>query len=71
MSAIQLVGVVVLVLGVVVLGLGINAANSLTEQVVEGLTGRFTERTTWYILAGIAMIVAGLALALFGRQRRT
>lgn len=67
MNATQIVGIVLLAIGIVLLGFGINSSQALTEKVMEGVTGRYTENTMWYIIGGIALIVGGGALAFFNR----
>lgn len=56
-------GLILLACGLVALGFGINSSQALTEQVVEGVSGRYTENTMLYIFGGIAMIIGGGALA--------
>lgn len=67
----RIVGVILLVVGVGMLLFGLNAADSLTEEVAESLTGRYTNATTWYILGGLAMSLLGGAITLVsgGRTR--
>lgn len=69
MSPMRILGLVVLVIGVVLLVFGINATHSIGERVTEGVTGKYTSGTMWYIIAGIAGIVVGGALAGFGGTR--
>lgn len=69
MSPQRIAGIVLLVLGVVLLVFGVNASNSLADQVSEGLIGRFTEKTMWYIVGGIVLGLAGLVLTLVGVKR--
>lgn len=63
MSAQRIIGIVFLVLGVALLVIGLNASDSVADQVSETFTGRFTDKTTWYILGGIGMGILGLLLA--------
>lgn len=63
----RLLGLVLLAVGIVLLGFGINASQAVTEKVVEGVTGHYTDHTMWYIIGGIAMIVGGGVLALIGK----
>lgn len=56
-------GLVLLAVGLVIFGFGINASMSLTDQVVEGVSGRYSNTTMWYILGGLAMVVAGGSMA--------
>lgn len=62
----RILGIVILVVGVVLLLFGINSTQAVTEKVVEGFTGRFTANTMIYLIGGIAMIVGGGALVIFG-----
>lgn len=63
----RILGIVVLVVGLLLLVFGLNSSCTVTEKVVEGVTGRFTDNTMWYIIAGAAMSIGGLALTLFKR----
>jgi hypothetical protein len=67
MTMTRVMGLVLLAVGVLLLMLGLTATDSLMEQISQMVTGHFTERTTWYIVGGIAALVCGAALALFGR----
>lgn len=68
MNAWQILGLVVLVVGIVLLVMGINASQAVGEEVREGLTGRFSSTVQWYIILGIAAIVGGGLLAIFGNR---
>lgn len=67
MGSSKLLGIILLVVGVIVLIFGFNASQSLGDQVTETLTGRFTDKTMWYIIGGTVAVVAGSFLAL-GRK---
>jgi uncharacterized membrane protein len=67
----RIIGLVILAIGVVLLIIGINASHSVSERIFEGFTGKFTDQTTWYLIGGIAAIVGGAALCLFGRRCST
>jgi len=69
MNTQRILGLVLLVVGVIILLFGLNASESLTDTVNEGVTGRYTDKTMWYIVGGAALSVAGGALALFGGGR--
>lgn len=66
MSQQRIVGIVLLVLGVVILLFGLNASDSLGDQVSEAVTGRFTDKTMWYIIGGIGLAVVGVLMSLMG-----
>ena len=65
MQSNKLIGVVLLVVGAILLYFGLQASESVGEQLTEAVTGRFTEETMWYIIGGAAAAVAGLYLVLF------
>jgi hypothetical protein len=60
------VGIVLLVIGSILLIVGVNASNSMTDQLSQTFTGRFTQATTWYIIGGIASALLGALLVFFG-----
>jgi len=66
MSPQCIIGGVVLVVGIVLLIVGLNASDSLADQVSETFTGRFTRATTWYIIGGIAAGALGVLMVAFG-----
>lgn len=70
MNSRRTLGVILLFLGLVFFLVGLNATDSLAEEVSEGLTGRYTEQTTWNLLVGLAMALVGGALALVGGGER-
>jgi hypothetical protein len=61
-----MLGIGLLILGVILLVMGMNSSHSMADQVSNTFSGRFTERTTWYIIGGIALGLLGLAMALLG-----
>jgi hypothetical protein len=69
MSSQRILGFVLLVVGVILLIFGLNASDSPADTVSEGLTGRFTDRTMWYLVGGAALAVLGAALAFFRGRR--
>jgi len=58
-----MVGIVLVVIGVVLVVIGLNASDSVADQVSETFTGKFTESTTWYIVGGIGLAILGVLLA--------
>jgi drug/metabolite transporter (DMT)-like permease len=66
MSPQRILGIVLLVVGVVVLVIGMNASHSVSDQVSNTFTGRFTGTTMWYILGGLAAGIVGLLMVVFG-----
>lgn len=68
MAISKLLGLVLLVGGVIALYFGFNATESLGEQVVEGVTGKYTDDTMMYLIGGGIAAAAGLALLIFGKK---
>ena len=52
--------VVLLVAGLVVLGLGINAANSVSSETAEAFTGTPTDKAMWLMIGGGVLALVGL-----------
>lgn len=69
MSTQRIVGIALLVIGLGLLFFGLQATDSLTEEVHETFTGRYTDETTWYLIGGAAAAVVGLVLTLLGGKR--
>ena len=64
----RIVGLVILAAGVILLILGLTAAGSTAEDVRQEVTGAYSQRTTWYIVAGIAGLILGGGLLVFGSR---
>lgn len=64
MATNQLVGIILVVLGVVLLYFGWQASQSMADQVSESFTGRFTDNTMWYIIGGAVSLAAGAFMTL-------
>jgi hypothetical protein len=61
-------GIAVLVLGVVLLGFAYHFSEAPIDQISNALTGRYTDSTMWYIIAGIGAVFVGGFLTAFGRR---
>jgi hypothetical protein len=70
MKPLQILGAVLVVVGVVLLIFAMRATDAPAEQVVEAVTGSYTDRTMHYLIGGIAAAVAGVLLFLFGRKTK-
>jgi len=62
----RIIGIMLLVVGLALLGFGLNATDSVSDSVKEGFTGRYTDKTMWYLIGGGALAIGGAALALRG-----
>ncbi len=56
----NLLGIVLLVVGLILLFFGWQSTESVGEQLTEAVTGRFTEETMLYLIAGAVAAIAGL-----------
>lgn len=61
-----IIGIVALVIGAGLLVVGINASNSVADQLSSTFLGRFTQATTWYIIGGIGAGVFGVLMMVLG-----
>jgi choline-glycine betaine transporter len=68
MTPSRILGTVILVIGIVLLIFAMQASDSPLEKVTEAVTGRYTDRTMWYWILGIAGVVGGGLLLVFGRK---
>lgn len=69
MSRSSTLGIILLALGALLLFLGWRASTAPVDQISEALTGRFSNNTMWYLLAGAGGMVAGVALVMRGARR--
>jgi len=65
----RIIGLAVLAIGVVLLGFAFHSTNAPMEEFSNALTGRYSNRTMWYFAVGIAAVVGGGLLAVFGRRK--
>ncbi len=62
MKSQQLAGIALLVAGVLLLFFGWQSSQSMGEQLVETVTGRFTDNTMWYFIGGAVLSAVGIGL---------
>jgi hypothetical protein len=65
----RLLGLVLLVAGIALAVVGVSASDSLADQASEFFTGKFTDKTMWYIVGGGLMGLAGLVMLAAGGRR--
>lgn len=63
----QVIGIVLLVIGLLLLFFGWQSTQSVGDQLTEAVTGRFTETTMLYLIGGAAALVAGLYMTFLRR----
>ena len=69
MSTARLAGLALLIAGALLLYFGFQATDSVSEKLVEGFTGRYSDETMAYLIGGAVAGVLGLGLLLFGKRR--
>jgi hypothetical protein len=68
MNNTKILGITLCVIGAILLALAYRASGTPLEQLSDTFTGRYTDRTMMYVIAGIATLVGGGLLALRGRR---
>lgn len=71
MGIVRIFGMAILAVGIILLIFGYNASQSTSERIVEGFMGRFTNQTMWFLIGGVAAVVGGLGLSIWGGGRTT
>ena len=66
----NIVGFIILALGVVLLIFGFNESHSLGSDISRFFTGNPTDRAIWMLIGGIIAVVAGLFLSLTGARKK-
>jgi hypothetical protein len=64
----SVIGIALLAVGAVLLYFGYQSWNAPVDQVVTAVTGNHTDNTMIYVIAGIAAVVGGASLVVFGRN---
>jgi drug/metabolite transporter (DMT)-like permease len=64
----QIIGILLVAVGLFLLVFGYNASQAPLDQLSETFTGRFRDSTMLYLLGGVIAVVAGGALAMMGRR---
>ena len=62
-------GIVLLAIGLALLWIGLTSTESFADKVHETFTGRYTEKTIRYLVAGGATTLVGGLLALFPARK--
>ena len=68
MNGNQIIGILLVAVGLFLLVFGFNASQAPLDQVSEAFTGKFRDSTMLYLLGGVVAVVAGGALAMLGRR---
>ena len=61
----RVIGIVIVAVGIALLAFGIYSTDVFREKVNKNVTGRYTDKTMWYIIGGIALIVAGGSVSFY------
>ena len=69
MQMTQIIGAALLAVGAVLLVFAYQASNAPLNQVVDTVTGHYTQQTMWYLVLGVVgVVVGGLLVARGGRR---
>lgn len=68
MNLFRLIGIAAFVVGAILFVVGIRATQKTGEEIVEKVSGRYTETTTWYIIGGVVLIILGGGLTMMRRR---
>jgi hypothetical protein len=72
MNAQRMIGIVLLVVGAILFIVGLNASDSLADQLSNTFTGKWTDNTAWYVYGGFGLGLIGLFTLIFaGRSKQT
>jgi LPXTG-motif cell wall-anchored protein len=69
MNNTTILGITLCVLGAILLAFAYRASGTPLEQLSDTFTGRYTDRTMLYVVAGVGALVGGGLLALRSRKR--
>lgn len=64
----RVLALVAIVAGIILFIFGINSTDKPVDKVVEKTTGRFTDKTMWFIIGGMVLVVGGVALGAKSRR---
>lgn len=65
----NVVGILLLAVGVALLIFGFNASHSFSSDVSRFFTGNPTDKSMWLLIGGAAAVVVGLVIAIRGTRR--
>jgi drug/metabolite transporter (DMT)-like permease len=60
----RILGVTLFSVGCLLLAAGYHASGAPMEQLSNSLTGRYTDQTIWFLIAGIASAIGGALLVM-------
>lgn len=70
MTTQRVFALVLMVIGAILLVMGLNASDSMADQMSNMFTGRVTDTTTWYLVGGAAALIVGLVLVVYPSRRK-
>lgn len=65
----QIIGLALLAAGMVALYFGWQSTDSPAERLSEAVTGRYSDETMIYLVAGGVGVIVGLGLTVLGRRK--
>lgn len=67
LTTFRIIGLVALAVGAILLVFAFNASNAPVDQLANTLTGRYTDNTMTYLIAGVAAVIGGGAMVMSRR----
>ncbi len=64
----RIIGITLLAAGAALLAIGYRSSGTPVDQISEAFIGRYTDRTMWYIVGGIAAMIGGGLMAMRGSK---
>jgi LPXTG-motif cell wall-anchored protein len=68
MNTQRMIGMVLLVVGAILFIVGLNASDSIADQLSNTFTGKWTDNTAWYVYGGLGLALFGLLAVVFVRR---
>ena len=68
MNLFRLIGIAAFVVGAILFVFGIRATQKTGEEIVQKVSGHYTDATTWYIVGGVVLIILGGGLTMMKRR---
>ena len=62
MNLFRALGATIFAAGIVLLVFGIISTQKVGEEITSSVTGHYTDATLWYIIGGIALMIAGVGI---------
>ncbi len=68
MDKTKIIGITLIATGIMLLAFSYRASGAPVDQISEAFTGRYTDRTMWYIILGIGSMIGGGLMTVLARR---